>query len=203
MPGRAVATARPGKTTSAVRIDDYEAALSMMRHLIALGHRDIAFIKGDPKHTPARLRYRAFLDAMREARLAVPPERVVEGMFTYQSGLAAARTLLEQDQRPSAVFACNDDLAAAVLAVAHGLRLDVPEDLAVCGVDDTPLATTVWPNLTTVHQPIAEMGQVAVELMCRQIRSHRKQEPGVVEHRLLPYKLVARLSSTAGAKRGA
>jgi LacI family transcriptional regulator len=199
----AVATARPGKSTSAVHIDDYEGALSMVRHLVGLGHRDIAFIKGDPKHTPAGLRYRAFLDAMQEAGLVVPPERVVEGMFTYQSGLAAARGLLEQGKRPSAIFACNDDMAAAVLAVAHGMRLDIPADLAVCGFDDTPLATTVWPNLTTVHQPIAEMGRVAVELMCKQIRSHRKQQPGVVEHRLLAYKLVPRLSSTAAVKPGA
>lgn len=196
IPAVAVATARPGKSTSAVRIDDYDGALSMVRHLVSLGHRDIAFIKGDPKHTPAQLRYRAFLDAMGEARLEVPPERVAEGMFTYRSGLTAARGLLEQSNRPSAIFACNDDMAAAVVAVAHGLRLEIPRDLAVCGFDDTPLATTVWPNLTTVHQPIGEMGQVAVELICEQIRCQRKQQPSAVEHRLLPYILVPRLSST-------
>lgn len=197
MPAVAVATARPGKSTSAVRIDDYDGALSMVRHLISLGHQDIAFIKGDPKHTPAQLRYRAFLNAMGEARLKVPPERVAEGMFTYRSGLTAARSLLDQIDRPSAIFACNDDMAAAVVAVAHGMGLEIPRDLAVCGFDDTPLATTVWPHLTTVHQPIGEMGQVAVELICEQIRCQRKRQPRVVEHRLLPYKIVPRLSSAA------
>jgi LacI family transcriptional regulator len=196
MPAVAVATARPGKGTSAVRIDDYEGAVSMVRHLISLGHRDIAFIKGDPKHTPAQLRHRAFLDTMEGARLEVPPGRVAEGMFTYRSGLDAARGLLAQKDRPSAIFACNDDMAAAVVAVAHGMQIDVPRDLAVCGFDDTPLATTVWPNLTTVHQPIGEMGKVAVELICTQIHSLRRRQPGVVEHRLLPYSLVPRLSST-------
>lgn len=200
IPAVAVATARPSKSTSAVRIDDYDGALSMVRHLISLGHQDIAFIKGDPKHTPAQLRYRAFLDAMGEARLTVPPDRVADGMFTYRSGLTAARGLLEQSDRPSAIFACNDDMAAAVVAVAHGMRLEIPGDLAVCGFDDTPLATTVWPNLTTVHQPIGEMGQVAIELICEQIRCQRKRQPSVVEHRLLPYNLVPRLSSTEGAK---
>lgn len=198
MPAVAVATARPSKLTSAVRIDDYDGALSMVRHLISLGHQDIAFIKGDPRHTPAQLRYRAFLDAMGAARLKVPPDRVAEGMFTYRSGLAAARGLLAQKDRPSAIFACNDDMAAAVVAVAHGLQLDVPADLAVCGFDDTPLATTVWPSLTTVHQPIGEMGKVAVELICEQIRCRRKRQPSVVEHRLLPYSLVPRLSTKAG-----
>lgn len=200
MPAVAVATARPSQSTSAVRIDDYEGAFSMARHLISLGHRDIAFIKGDSKHTPAQLRYQAFLDAMTAAGLDVPPERVVEGMFTYRSGLAAARSLLKQRNRPSAIFACNDDMAAAVVAVAHGLELDIPADLAVCGFDDTPLATTVWPNLTTVHQPIGEMGQVAIELVCEQINCHRTRRPIVVEHRLLPYNVVPRLSSMDGRK---
>ena len=198
MPAVAVATARPNKSTSAVRIDDYDGALSMVRHLISLGHRDIAFIKGDPKHTPAQLRYQAFLDAMAAAGLEVAPDRVAEGMFTYRSGLNAARALLAQKDRPSAIFACNDDMAAAVVAVAHGLQLDVPADLAVCGFDDTPLATTIWPNLTTVHQPIGEMGKVAVELICEQVRCHRKRQAIVVEHRLLPYSIVPRLSTKAG-----
>lgn len=196
MPVVAVATARPDKATSAVHIDDYEGALSIVRHLISLGHQDIAFIKGDPSHTPAQLRYRAFQDAMEDARLKVPPDRVAEGMFTYRSGLSAARGLLEHGNRPSAIFACNDDMAAAVVTVAHGLRLEMPGDLAVCGFDDTPLATTVWPHLTTVHQPIGEMGRVAVELVCQQIHRRRRRQRIVVEHRLLPYILMPRLSST-------
>lgn len=203
MPAVAIATAQPSKLTSAVRIDDYDGALSMVRHLIALGHQDIAFIKGDPKHTPAQLRYQAFLDAMGAAGLKVPPERVAQGMFTYRSGLTAARGLLAQKDRPSAIFACNDDMAAAVVAVAHGLQLDVPGDLAVCGFDDTPLATTVWPSLTTVHQPIDEMGRAAVELICEQIRCHRKRQPIVVEHRVLPYSLMQRQSTKAGRKASA
>jgi LacI family transcriptional regulator len=197
LPAVAVATARPNTSASAVRIDDYAGALCMVRHLIALGHRDIAFIRGDPQHTPAELRYQAFMDAMDEAGLAVPPERLAAGMFTYQSGLLAARSMLGQLRRPSAIFACNDDMAAAVVAVAHGLQLEIPGDLAVCGFDDTPLATTVWPNLTTIHQPIDEMGRVAVELMCGQIRRLRQGKPPEVEHRMLPYRLVARLSSEA------
>jgi LacI family transcriptional regulator len=202
IPAVAVATARPIKSTSAVRIDDYEGALTLVRHLIAIGHKDIAFIMGDPKHTPAELRHKAFLDAMAEAGLEVGADRVVEGLFTYQSGLSAARRLLGQSHRPSAIFACNDDMAAAVVAVAHGFGLEIPDDLAVCGFDDTPLATTVWPNLTTIHQPIDQMGKVAVELVCQQIRRRRTKQPIGVQHRLLPYTLVERLSSRHGAMPG-
>jgi LacI family transcriptional regulator len=203
MPAVAVASARPSKMTSAVRIDDYEGALCMVRHLISLGHRDIAFIKGDPDHTPAELRYQAFLHAMAEAGLDVPPSRIAEGLFTYQSGLGAARALLGQARRPQAIFACNDDMAAAVIAVAHGFNLQIPADLVVCGFDDTPLATTVWPNLTTIHQPIDEMGRLAVELVCKQIRGLRANRAVDIEHRLLPFSLVARLSSTPAGKAGA
>jgi LacI family transcriptional regulator len=198
MPTVAVATAKPVPGTSAVRIDDYDGALTMTRYLLALGHRDIAFIKGDPKHTPAQLRYQAFVDAMAEAGITVPAERVAQGLFTYRSGLTAARELLGQKKRPTAVFASNDDMAAAVIAVAHGMHLHVPDDLAVAGFDDTPVATTVWPELTTIHQPIGDMARSAVELVVEQIRRRRAGESKLVQHRLLPYTLIARESSTAG-----
>lgn len=195
MPCVAVATARPVSTVAAVRIDDYEGARTMTRYLLSLGHSRIAFIKGDPEHTPAQLRYQAFADAMQEAGLEVPPQHVAQGLFTYRSGLAAARSLLAQEPRPTAIFASNDDMAAAVIAVAHGMHLQVPEDLTVCGFDDTPVATTVWPELTTIHQPIGDMARVAVDLLVDQIRCRRAGEPRQAAHRLLPYTLVARESS--------
>jgi LacI family transcriptional regulator len=197
MPTVAVATARPVAGVSAVRIDDYDGALTMTRHLIAQGHRDIAFIKGDPKHTPALLRYQAFLDAMEEAGIAVRPERVAQGLFTYRSGLEAARELLGQKIRPTAIFASNDDMAAAVIAIAHGMQLQVPDDLAIVGFDDTPVATTVWPELTTIHQPIGDMGRSAVELIVEQIRRRRAGEGKLVQHRLLPFTLISRESTAA------
>lgn len=195
MPTVAIATGRPVAGVSAVRIDDYEGALAMMHYLFALGHTDIAFIQGDPLHTPAQLRYKAYRDAMAQAGLTVDPERIAPGMFTYRSGLEAARKLLGRASRPSAIFACNDDMAAAAIAVAHGLHLQVPEDLVVCGFDDTPVATTIWPELTTIHQPIGDMARAAVDLLIEQIRRRRAGEPAIVHHKLLPYTLITRGSS--------
>lgn len=195
MPTVALATARPAPGVSAVRIDDYQGALTMTRYLIGLGHKRIAFIQGDPKHTPAQLRYQAFQDAMAEAGLPVPAERVAEGLFTYRSGLEAARQLLAARKRPSAIFASNDDMAAAVIAVAHGMRLQVPEDLSVCGFDDTPVATTVWPELSTIRQPIADMARAAVTMLVDDIRQRRAGEERSVEHRLMEFTLVERGSS--------
>ena len=205
MPTVAIATGRPLAGVSAVRIDDYEGAMAMMRYLLDLGHTDIAFVQGDPLHTPAQLRYQAYLDAMAQAGLAVAPERVAPGLFTYRSGLSAARQLLGRKSRPSAIFAANDDMAAAVIAVAHGLHLQVPEDLVVCGFDDTPVATTVWPELTTIHQPISDMARAAVDLLIEQIRRRRAGGPVVAQHKLLPFTLIARESSdpaAAGAQDG-
>jgi LacI family transcriptional regulator len=199
MPTVAVATAKPSPQASAVRIDDYDGARSMTKYLLSIGHRDIAFIKGDPEHTPAQLRYQAFIDTMREEGLQVPAERIAQGMFTYRSGLLAARELLSQTTRPTAIFASNDDMAAAAIAVAHGMHLQVPEDIAIAGFDDTPVAVTVWPELTTIHQPIGDMGRVAVELVTDQVKERRAGHALNPEHRLMPYTLEIR-ESTAPAE---
>ncbi|MDL2425205.1 substrate-binding domain-containing protein, partial [Pseudomonas sp. BAgro211] len=81
--------------------------------------------------------------------ITVEPRRIAPGLFTYRSGLDAARRLLESNDRPTAVFAANDDMAAGVAAIAHGLGLLIPGDLSIAGFDDTPVATTIWPELTT------------------------------------------------------
>src|SRR3546814_8114167 len=79
---------------------------------------------------------------------------IAQGLFTYRSGLDAAEILLARDPPPTAIFASNDDMAAAAVAVAHHRGVDVPGDLSICGFDDTPFATTIWPALTTIHQQI-------------------------------------------------
>jgi LacI family transcriptional regulator len=194
VPVVAAASARPAANMCAVRIDDYAAARAMMDHLFAGGHRDIAFIRGDPGQTPAQLRYQAYLDAMDAAGMNARCKRVADGLSTYRSGLAAARALLDQPARPSAIFACNDDMAAATLAVAHGMHLRVPQDLAVCGFDNTPVADLLWPPLTTIDQPFGDMARAAVQLAIETI-----QEPAHARHSVLPFTLVKRASTAAPA----
>ncbi len=197
----AVATGAPMPGVSSVRIDDYQAACALTRHLLDLGHRDIGFVSGDPGHTPSALRSRAFFDTMAGAGLTVAPERVAEGLFTYRSGLLAATALLQVAPRPSAILCSNDDMAAAALAIAHGLRLRVPEDLSIAGFDDTPVATTIWPELTTIHQPVAAMGRAAVTLLLGEIRQRRDGLPSRGTHQVLDYTLVTRGSTAAPAPR--
>jgi LacI family transcriptional regulator len=194
VPAVVVATGRPPQGLSAVSIDDFAAAQAMTRHLIGLGRRDIAFIRGHPNQTASARRYEGFMAAMKEAGLSVPKARVAQGYFTYRSGLDAAEQLLEGPGRPAAIFASNDDMAAATVAVAHRKGLDVPRDLAIAGFDDTALATTVWPALTTIRQPIADMARGALTLLLDQIRRKRAGSPQEPTHRLLDFTLIVRES---------
>ena len=170
IPFIAVATGRPAAGGLSVRINDFEAAAAMTRHLLALGHRKIGFIIGASNQTASAQRQAGFISTLREAKLEPRAEWVKQGSFTYRSGLTAAEEILAAHDRPSAIFASNDDMAAAAIAVAHRQHLDVPGDLTIVGFDDTPLATTIWPTLTTVRQPVAAMAGKALKLLLEEIR---------------------------------
>lgn len=194
IPAVLVASSRPAPEISAVSINDFEASRAMTRRLLALGHRRIGFINGHPNQTASGQRFRGYIEGMTEAGLSVGTDQVAQGYFTYRSGLDAAEKLLN-DWKPTAIFASNDDMAAATLAVAHRKGLDVPRDLAVAGFDDTPLATTVWPALTTVRQPVADMAREAVRMLIEQIRRQRSGEAPAVTHKLLKFALMEREST--------
>lgn len=196
-PAVAVASGQPDKRVCAVSIDDFRAAYEMTRHLLSLGHLRIGFITGHPNQTASARRLAGFRAAMAQAGLEVPDELIAQGMFNYRSGLDAAEILLGQEQRPSAIFASNDDMAAATVAIAHRLGLDVPGDLTVAGFDDAALATTIWPELTTVRQPITDMAGAAVELLVRQIRARRGGESRSSEHIVMDFSLIRRQSDAA------
>jgi LacI family transcriptional regulator len=164
----------------------------MTMHLIAQGHSRIAFIKGQPTQTASAQRLAGFEAAMEESGLEVDPALVVQGFFSYKSGLEAAEKLLIRKRLPTAIFASNDDMAAAAISVAHRRSLDVPGDLSVVGFDDTPIATTVWPELTTVRQPIAAMAEAAINLLLHKIRRPKDRHVHQAVDHLVPYVLVKR-----------
>jgi LacI family transcriptional regulator len=154
-----------GGQAPCVSVDDEQAAQRVTDHLISLGHRTIGFIMGNPEHGSAHDRlggFRASLEAH-----GVPPEDapVEQGYYTFESGYACARRLLERDPCPTAIFASNDHMAMGVLTAAYELRLAVPADLSVCGFDDTPMARYACPPLTTVRQPISEVARLATDML--------------------------------------
>ncbi|KQV82290.1 LacI family transcriptional regulator [Massilia sp. Root351] len=189
-----VACGQPDSRASAVSIDEHGAAYEMTRHLIELGHERIGFVMGNPAQSCSALRLAGYQAALRDFGGQLAPELVVPGLFNYRSGLDAAEQLLALRDRPTAIFASNDDMAAAVVAVAHRLRLDVPGDLTVTGFDDTALAMTIWPALTTVRQPTAAMAEAAVQCLVRQVQAQRSQQPGATEQLSIGFTLIRRQS---------
>jgi LacI family transcriptional regulator len=192
IPVVAIASGRFQPDLSSVRIDDFRAAQEMTEYLISLGHSRIAFIKGHPNQTASGLRYEGFHAAMSAAGLPIDQALVQQGYFTYRSGLEATEKFLERKRPPTAIFASNDDMAAAAVSVAHRRGLDVPRDLSVVGFDDTPTATTVWPELTTIRQPIAAMAGTAIELLLRSIRRRKQGEARVVVDHVVAHALIKR-----------
>jgi LacI family transcriptional regulator len=192
----AVASGDPAPSVSAIRIDDFAAAEAMTRHLIGLGHRRIAFVRGHPNQTASRLRYEGYARALRESGWPVDDTLVAQGFFTYYSGLDAANRLLGLEERPTAIFASNDDMAAAAIAVAHRLGLDVPRDLTIVGFDDTSLASTVWPPLTTIRQPVAAMSREAVSILADAIRQKIDGRSKTTVSELVDFALIRRQSDS-------
>jgi LacI family transcriptional regulator len=197
VPVAVLATGAPAKDAFAVTIDDAQAAADMTRHLIRTGHRRIGFIVGDPAQTASARRLEGYRLALGEAGLPVDEALIAQGDFSYRSGLASAEQLLAASLAPTAIFASNDDMAAAAIAVAHRRHLEVPEQLTVCGFDDTALATTISPELTTVRQPVAQMAQAAVEMLIAAARRRRLGQPAPPEWRVFPHEIVRRRSDAA------
>jgi LacI family transcriptional regulator len=188
-----VATGLLHEDMSCVRIDDRQAAFDMTQHLLALGHRRIGFIKGHPNQTASAERLAGFKAAMAKTRAA--RAELVQGFFTFASGLDAGEQLLDADDPPTAVFASNDDMAAAVVSVAHRRGLDVPRDLTVVGFDDTAVATTLWPPLTTVRQPVSAMAAAGVDLLLREVRARRSNTTPTPMDQVIAHTLVHRDSA--------
>lgn len=200
IPVVAIASGHLRDDVSCVRIDDFHAGKEMAEHLIQHGHTRIGFIRGRNDLSASARRYDGFATALHEAGLEVEPRLVQEGDYTYRSGLDATEKLLSQPQPPTAIFASNDDMAAAAISVAHRQGLEVPRDLSVVGFDDTSAATTVWPELTTLHQPIAAMADAAIDILLRTIRQ-RTDDSRVLTDHVLPHRLVMRDSVAHPPKR--
>lgn len=195
--GGVVVAVGPGVASgpgASVLIDDFQAAYDMTTHIIGLGHERIGFIIGNPEQVASSRRLNGFRRAMEDAGLTVDPALVVQGRFTYRSGMEASERLLAANPRPTAIFASNDDMAAATVAVAHRCHLDVPNDITVCGFDDTDLARSIWPELTTVRQPIRQMTAWAVACTTRLLRAKRSGDRVQSETKHMQYQLVRRES---------
>jgi LacI family transcriptional regulator len=189
-----IAPTSGGSHAPDVAMDDVAATRAVIDHLAGLGHRRIAIVRGDPSHASAAARLEGYRAGMAAHRLE--PDRALEviGAYTFASGYEAGKALLALADRPTAVFASNDDMAAGVLNAAYEAGVAVPEALSVVGFDDSNIALVVWPRLTTIHQPIRDMAREATGALLALI----EDKPGSVPpppHLAMPYELVIRGST--------
>lgn len=182
-----------------VAIDDRAAARDMLEFIASKGHTRIGFVKGPDSHPSTHHRYEGFLQGMEIRGLKPNADYVRQGDFTYKSGLDAGRQLLSLPNPPTAIFAANDDMAGGIVTAAHTLGVSVPAQVSVVGFDDTELATNMWPELTTVRQPIAEMASRAVTLIAATIRGDHETiaaNRGLLNYDIIERDTVSDLSKT-------
>jgi len=148
-----------------VATDDRHVSADMTRHLASLGHQRIAFVSGHRKHKAVADRFRGYRDGLKHSELDFDEELVVAGDNSIASGEAAASQLLALPDRPTAVFAANDDMAAGIIRVANREGIRIPAELSVAGFDDSSLAQQIYPALTTVRQPLAKMAEHAARAL--------------------------------------
>ncbi len=167
----------PGIDVDTVLLDNELAGYQATRYLLELGHRCIACIGVPPNLIPIAQRVAGYHRAMKEAGLELPTDYCIYGDTRIESGERAINRLLHLVPRPSAVFVCNDMMAIGVMRGARLLGIYVPEELSVVGFDDIALARAMCPALTTMAQPIGEMGRLATELLIRRIKGELRS-PG-------------------------
>jgi LacI family transcriptional regulator len=141
--------------------NDRLAVAEVANYLVSLGHKRIGYIAGPPGFRSAIERLAGFREALEARGVTLSQELIVEGGYTYESGVAGGEKLLALDPRPTAIFASNDEMAAGVYRVANKLGLAIPGDLSIVGFDDGPLAARLLPSLTTIRLPIRELGRLA------------------------------------------
>jgi LacI family transcriptional regulator len=174
-----------GNEVDSLTIHNCRGARDMVRHLITLGHKRIAIIKGSAGNYDAAERLRGYRTALREVGATVEQSLERAGNFTEAGGYAATMELLALRQRPTAIFAANDSMAIGALSALRESGVQVPEEMAVAGFDDIPLARFMDPPLSSVHVPICELGARAVEMLLHGVTNkndHRRRRERVSTH---------------------
>jgi len=180
-----------GNSFDSINIDNFSGASTMVSHLIGHGHRRIAIITGSHSNYDADQRLYGYRKAMLEAGIAGDDLIEIAGDFTEEAGYAAAKEIVALSPRPTAIFASNDSMAIGAIGALREAGIKVPGDIAVAGFDDIPISRYIRPPLSSVHVPIAELGEHAMQ---RLLMAIDKKNNYVKQHTALPASLVIRES---------
>lgn len=169
-----------------VVMDEYDAARAITELLLRKGHRRVGFVRGPNHHLVSMRRYNGYANALGGKGLRIDPTLIVQGDFSRESGRLHAPTLFAA--KPTAIFASNDEMAVGVIEAANAAGISVPRDISIAGFDDNAVARTVRPALTSVRQPLEEMGEVA----CRMLADRIRQLSSASRHKQVPFQIVER-----------
>ncbi|ASF40184.1 catabolite control protein A [Halobacillus halophilus] len=185
------ATVDESGETPAVNIDYQQASYEATELLLSHGNKEVAFVSG-PEDTIINVqKLEGYKNAMRANGYDSPEDYIVSGDYSYDSGIEALEQLLEFDKKPTAVFVSSDEMALGVIHGAQDRGIRVPEDLEVFGFDNTRLATMVRPTLSTVVQPMYDIGAVAMRLLTKFMNKEEVEEQNVI----LPHRIIERNST--------
>jgi DNA-binding LacI/PurR family transcriptional regulator len=181
----------PELVIDAVTVDDFLGGYQATSHLVSLGHKKIAIMLGNLSRSSDKYRLQAYRQVLEKNDLGYDEKLVIYTDYSMEDAKRAALELLNSPERPTAIFACFDSLAIGVYQAAKELGLNIPNDLSVVGFDNTILASIVDPPLTTIAQPIDEMGRQVMDLLIREIKGEKTTKQRVI----LPPELIIRKST--------
>jgi LacI family transcriptional regulator len=169
-------------------MDEYDAARAITDLLLQKGHRRIGFVRGPNVHLVSMRRYNGYANALGGKGLRIDPALIVQGDFSRQSGREQAAKLFAA--KPTAIFASNDEMAVGVIEAANSAGINIPGDISLAGFDDNAIARTVRPRLSSVRQPLEEMGEVACQILVDRLRNPARAN----QHKQVPFEIIARES---------
>ncbi len=168
----------PDELSPCVMVNDRDAAQTITQHLIDLGHKDIAFIAGDAEHMSTIERYKGYRRALKASNIDFDKSLVIEGDYSFDSGVSGAKQLMSSESkntRPTAIFSCNDEIAAGALFAARLMNISIPEQLSIVGFENSPFSRQTWPKLTTADQPNSQIAEDAANLLISQVRKQKNK----------------------------
>lgn len=183
----------PDNLTPCVMINDHEAALNITQHLIDLGHKKIGFLAGGKEHKSSIERLNGYKKALKANNLEINETLIVEGEYSFESGVDGAKKLMSLDNKPTAIFSCNDEIAAGALFASRLMNIEIPNQLSIAGFENSPFSRQTWPKLTTADQPNHTIAENAANIL---IADARKQKDINKAFRYTP-KLVVRDSTSS------
>ncbi|PCI61153.1 MAG: LacI family transcriptional regulator [Gammaproteobacteria bacterium] len=161
----------PDDLTPCIMVNDHQASYKITQHLIDLGHRHIGFIVGGAEHKSSSERLSGYTQALKDNDIAISENLIVHGEYSFESGVHGAKSLIAEEIKPTAIFSCNDEIAAGALFAARLMNIAIPEELSIVGFENSPFSRQTWPTLTTADQPNDQIAENATNLLIAHVRN--------------------------------